>query len=98
MDDEQNVIETKVSKSYFVSVCLAGIFGTLGIHHFYLGRWIHGLFDLLLAILTVVFIFISLPIALLFLVTDIIHTVYFTYKLVIGEYKDGSGRTVNIPN
>ena len=38
-------------KSYVWAVCLVGIFGTLGVHHFYLGRWVHGMFDLGLVII-----------------------------------------------
>ena len=69
----------------------------LTFYHFYLGRWIHGAFDLTMAILAVVFIFIFFPIAILILIMDLVHTVYFTYKLIIGEYKDSSGRTVRLP-
>jgi predicted amidophosphoribosyltransferase len=28
-------------KSYVTAVCLAGILGTLGIHHFYVGMFLH---------------------------------------------------------
>ena len=98
MDNKINILLTDSPKSYFISVCFAGIFGTLGLHHFYLGRWLHGTFDLTMAILTVVFIFIFSPIAVLLAITDIVHTAYFTYKLIIGEYKDGSGRTVSLPH
>ena len=34
-------------RSYGVAVALCGIFGIVGIHHFYLGNHLHGLFDLL---------------------------------------------------
>lgn len=97
MEHNHDIFLTDSPKSYFVSVCLASIFGTLGLHHFYLGRWIHGAFDLTMAILAVVFIFIFFPIAILILIMDLVHTVYFTYKLIIGEYKDSSGRTVRLP-
>jgi len=97
MDNKPNILLTDSPKSYFVSVCLAGIFGTLGIHHFYLGRWLHGIFDLTLAILTVGFIFILWPVAVLLAIMDFIHTVYVTYKLIVGEYNDGSGRPVSVP-
>ena len=97
MDNKPDILATHSPKSYFVSVCLAGIFGTLGLHHFYLGRWLHGTFDLTMLILAVIFLFIFFPIAVLLLITDIVHTAYFTYKLIIGEYKDGSGRTVSLP-
>ena len=86
------------SRSYAVSVCLVGVFGTLGIHHFYLGRWIHGAFDLSLFIITVGLFFISWPLAFVTLILDFSHTVYFMYKLIVGEYRDGEGRFVAIPS
>ena len=90
--------EMDYSKSYTLSVCLVGVFGTLGFHHFYLGRWLHGVFDLSLVIMTVSFLFIFWPLAVVTLVLDIIHTVYFMYKLIVGEYRDGAGRFVAIPS
>ena len=88
----------KSKKSYPVAVCLAGIFGTVGIHHFYLGRWVHGLFDLFMMVLGVSLLVLGEPVGLLLLIADVVHTVYFTYKLIIGEYKDGSGYWVAIPS
>ena len=85
-------------KSYVVSVCLVGVFGTLGVHHFYLGRWIHGTFDLALVVITVGFLFIFWPLSVVTLILDVIHTVYFAYKLIVGEYRDGKGRFVSIPS
>jgi TM2 domain-containing membrane protein YozV len=38
------------SKKYSTAVCLSGIFGIIGIHHFYLGRWMHGIVDLSMTI------------------------------------------------
>ena len=55
--------EMDSSKSYAVSVCLVGVFGTVGVHHFYLGRWLHGAFDLSLVIMTVGFLFIFWPLS-----------------------------------
>ena len=34
-------------KSYVVAVCISAIFGVIGIHHFYLGRYIEGVIDFL---------------------------------------------------
>ncbi|MFL2803503.1 MAG: NINE protein [Dehalococcoidia bacterium] len=85
-------------KSYVISACLAAVFGTLGIHHFYLGRWAHGVFDLSLLILGIYFLFVFAPLGYLLLLTDFIHTAYFTFKLIIGEYKDGNGDLVAIPS
>ena len=85
-------------KSYLVAVCLAGILGTLGIHHFYVGRWLHGLFDLSLLITAIIFFSFSLWfLAILFILVDLIHNTYFVYKLILGEYRDGSGKLIKIP-
>ena len=88
----------KSKKSYAAAVCLAAIFGTVGIHHFYLGRWAHGLFDLAMMVLGVSLLVIGEPVGLLLILIDIVHTVYFTFKLIVGEYKDGSGRLIAIPS
>ena len=85
-------------KSYVTAVCLAAIFGTVGIHHFYVGRWLHGLFDLSLLIAAGIFFFSSAWIlAGLFFFVDVVHTTYFVYKLIIGEYRDGSGKLIKVP-
>jgi TM2 domain-containing membrane protein YozV len=88
----------KSKKSYAAAVCLAAIFGTAGIHHFYLGRWAHGLFDLSMMVLGVFLLVIGEPVGFLLILIDVVHTVYFTFKLIIGEYKDGSGRLIAIPS
>ena len=83
-------------KSYVTAVCMAGIFGTLGLHHFYLGRWMHGAFDLSLALISFLLLFLCWPLAPVIFFVDIVHTVYFMYKLIVGEYIDGLGRVVLI--
>ena len=97
----QSINREYSEKSYIVAVCLVGIFGTLGFHHFYVNRWFHGLFDLSLAVLTIAFIIASelytwflLSAGILFLI-DLIHTVYFMYKLIVGEYMDGKGKPIS---
>ena len=97
----QSINREYSEKSYIVAVCLVGIFGTLGFHHFYVNRWIHGLFDLSLAVLRIAFIIASelyiwflLSAGILFLI-DFIHTVYFMYKLIVGEYMDGKGKPIS---
>ena len=90
-------------KSYVTAAVLAGIFGVIGIHHFYVGRWGHGLFDLSMMVLGIITItsangFSALMASgILLLLLDLIHTVYFMYKLIVGEYKDGTGSFVGIP-
>ncbi len=85
-------------KSYVVAVCLSGIFGVLGIQHFYLERWGLGILDLGLSISAFVlwhneYFLIG---GLIFLV-DIIHTVIVTFQLLVGKFKDGDGRLVPYP-
>jgi TM2 domain-containing membrane protein YozV len=84
-------------KSYIISVCLSGIFGVVGIHHFYVERWMHGLFDFSLFVIFIYLISNGNYFGFLVLLIDCIHTVYVTYKLIIGEYKDGKGKFICIP-
>lgn len=89
-------------KSYGVAVCLSGIFGVIGVHHFYLERWLHGLFDLGLSITAVGLIYGSgdgtlILIGVGLLLIDVVHTIYVTYKLLVGEYRDGQGLVVAYP-
>jgi len=74
-------------KSYGVAVTLCGVFGTLGIHHFYLGDWKHGLADVALVVMTVV-------LALLTLLLDAVHTIVVFYLLIAEKWRDGEGRRI----
>jgi len=92
----------KSEKSYATSVCLSSVFGVLGIHHFYLGRFFHGALDftmtaiaLYLICMTTDFTLNILGVILLFI--DIIHTLTVTVMLLIGSYKDGKGHIVAYP-
>ena len=96
----------KSPKSYVVAACLAGIFGIVGIHHFYVGRGRHGLFDISLSIIGSGLIFYGarddvrnsiVVMGVLFLVLDYLHTIYFMYKLIVGEYRDGDGLLIKYP-
>ena len=85
-------------KSYVVSVCLSGVFGLLGIHHFYLGRWIHGFIDFLMTIVGVILIAAGLDLpGITILCIDVIHTFLVTILLLVGAYKDGNGDLVTYP-
>ena len=85
-------------KSYAAAVCLSAIFGVLGIHHFYLGRWGHGLLDLTMTFSGILLIAAgSFVMGILILAVDVIHTFVITILLLIGAYKDGSGRVVAYP-
>jgi len=85
-------------KSYVVAVSLSGIFGVLGIHHFYLGRYIEGIFDLGMAILTWYFwISGNFLWAVLFFAVDGLHTFVITIMLLTGSFKDGKGKLICYP-
>ena len=82
------------SKSYGVAVSLCGIFGIVGIHHFYIGNHLHGIFDLSLLIFGLLFLFSVPPLGLLLLSIDVIHTFFIFYKLITEKQKDGSGKLI----
>ena len=86
------------SKNYGVAACLAGIFGILGVHHFYLGCWLHGLLDLSMTIAGFGFIFTDRPLlGWSILAADWLHTITVTTMLLVGAYKDGRGHIVTYP-
>ena len=95
MTDKSNISD----KSYGTAVILAGIFGILGIHHFYLGRFLMGIFDLSLSITFFVLLYIAHKplLGFLFLGIDVIHTVIVTFQLLVGTYKDGEGKIIAYP-
>ena len=85
-------------KKYSVAVCLSAIFGILGINHFYLGRWLHGLFDVCLTVTGFYLVITKYSIVgWIVLGLDWIHSIIITILLLIGAYKDGTGRIVCYP-
>jgi len=89
---------TPSPKSYVVAVCLSGVFGILGIHHFYLGRWMHGCLDLGMTLAAIFLIIIGGSLwGALILGVDVIHTFIVTILLLVGAYKDGNGKIVAYP-
>ena len=85
-------------KSYVVAVCLSGIFGPVGVHHFYLGRFLEGVIDFGLLVATFYFLFTDqILLAIGFALADFFHTVVTTILLLIGAYKDGHGKIVCYP-
>jgi TM2 domain-containing membrane protein YozV len=85
-------------KNYVVAVCLSAIFGVLGIHHFYLGRYLEGFIDFSLAIATIV-LYLNGQIgwAVLVFLIDTIHTFVITILLLTGSFKDGDGNIICYP-
>ena len=82
------------SKSYGVAVSLCGIFGIVGIHHFYIGNYLHGIFDLSLLIFGVILLIAGEGLGALLLIIDVIHTFVIFYRLITEKQKDGSGRLI----
>ena len=89
--------QDKSPKSYGTAVALCGIFGTLGIHHFYLDDWFHGLADVALFILMVAFFIQGLTVlAVITLLLDAAHTIVVFYLLITEQWRDGNGRPVRM--
>jgi len=85
-------------KSYTIAVCLSGIFGVVGIQHFYLGRLVEATIDLGLLILTI-YLFVTghFGLALLAGAIDAAHTFIVTIMLLTGNFRDGQGKLVPYP-
>jgi TM2 domain-containing membrane protein YozV len=88
-------------RSYGVAVALCGIFGPLGLHHFYLGNVLHGLFDLALFFAAVTCWVLAdffgpewNAYALALFAADVLHTVIVFYRLIVGSQRDWRGRLV----
>jgi len=85
-------------KNYVIAVSLCFIFGIMGIHHFYLERWLEGIFDFGLFVLALYFFFTGQTgIAALILIIDYIHSFIVTIMLLVGAFKDGKGNVVCYP-
>lgn len=89
-------------KSYGVTIILIWAFGLLGLHHFYLRNWLHGLFDFGLFVFGFSFLFLSNnpsinSIGLVLIIIDIIHSFYITYLVIVGRCRDGNGLLLAYP-
>jgi len=77
------------------------IFGIVGVHHFYLGNWLHGLLDFSMFVVGFTCILSNNPAAvslgMLVIIIDVIHTIWVTYRLVVGRSRDGQGRLIAFP-
>ena len=70
----------------------------MGVHHFYLGRWVHGIADLSMTVGAIILIVIgSELLGYLILGVDIIHTLIVSIFLLTGSYKDGNGDVITYP-
>ncbi len=69
----------------------------MGIHHFYLGNILHGILDLAMFVLFIVFTIQGQPLlAVAMLLADALHTVIVFYQLITEQTIDGSGRQVRL--
>lgn len=88
-------------KNFGTAVALCGVFGVLGIHHFYLGNILHGIADFLLCIVAFTCFFSNvpslIPIGFLLLLTDLAHTFWVMIRLFTGKTRDGYGKLVLYP-
>ncbi|CUH75947.1 hypothetical protein TRM7557_00636 [Tritonibacter multivorans] len=83
--------------SYGTAVALCGVFGVLGLHHFYLRNFVHGFIDLGLAVLFFVLLFSGhIGLAYLALLVDGLHTIVMFYLLITEQARDGAGRLVKL--
>lgn len=96
--------EAVSNRKYGVAIALCGIFGIVGVHHFYLGNHLHGLFDFGLFV-GMIACFVTagsgsgepglfVTVGIVFLLTDVIHTTVVFYLLIVGRQRDGQGRLV----
>tara|TARA_R110001606_G_scaffold76492_1_gene176875 strand:+ start:82 stop:531 length:450 start_codon:yes stop_codon:yes gene_type:complete len=92
-------------KSFTTAVVLCGIFGTIGIHHFYIGNWLHGLLDfgLFVGSMTLWFTAVHsgrpdlLFVALGLFAIDLLHTIYVFFRLITGQQLDSMDRRIAWP-
>ncbi len=105
-DPDAAVARPDVSpKSFGTAVTLCGLFGIVGVHHFYLGNILHGLIDLgLFALAIALFITGSATendgytlMGWLVLAMDAIHSTVVFFLLIVGKAKDARGRIVAYP-
>ncbi len=90
-------VSEKSPANYGTAVILCGIFGVIGIHHFYLRNYLHGIADLCLFLLFLVLLSQDrVGLAYMVLMIDALHTVIVFYRLITEQARDGSGRLVKL--
>ena len=88
----------KSEKNYSTAVILSGIFGIVGIHHFYVGRWGMGVLDFSLFLVFALLYYNNCFLyAGIVFILDLVHTIVVTYLLLVGKYNDGQGKRITYP-
>ncbi len=69
----------------------------MGIHHFYLGDFLHGLADLALLGIGVWLIMSGQPgLGSVVILADAVHTIVIFYLLIVEKWRDGNGLPVRL--
>ena len=88
-------------RKFGTAVALCGVFGIVGIHHFYLGNILHGLIDLLMFVVGFGLVLTDdsalAGVGVLIILVDVAHTVWVMIRLFTGKTRDGRGRLVVYP-
>ena len=94
----QALVERPSDKSYTTALVLVGLFGVLGLHHLYLRRWGEAMLDIGLSV-TAIYFYLhgDFGLAVIVGLLDILHTVVVVSQLIVGRFRDGSGRLVMFP-
>lgn len=89
--------ENQSDKSYGTAIILCGIFGILGVHHFYLENFIHGIIDFGMFVGAILLFVLGFPLlGLALLAADAIHSVTVFYLLITEQARDGQGNVLRI--
>jgi TM2 domain-containing membrane protein YozV len=85
-------------KSYIVAVSLSAIFGVMGVHHFYIGRYAEGIIDFGMFVATI-YLYLAghWGWAILVFAIDGLHTFIITIMLLTGSFRDGRGKLICYP-
>lgn len=87
------------TKKYSTAVVLSAVFGVIGVQHIYLRRWGEAALDIGLTLTALFFLTIGNEplIGAAVLGLDMLHTIVVTTLLLIGKFRDGSGKIVAYP-
>lgn len=89
--------ESVSDKKYGTAVILCGVFGILGVHHFYMENFIHGIVDFGMFVGAILLFAFGFPLmGLALLAADSLHSVTVFYLLITEQARDGQGNVLRI--